>query len=233
MRNPGFNVAAGATPGAPPEHLSTSERRSIHNQGKEETKMRYRQLGENGPTVSALGLGTMGMSTGIYGEVNDEESIATIHHALDLGITLIDTANIYGEGHNERLVGRTISGRRDEVVLATKFGIVPGKGGNLATDGQPGYAREQLDGSLSRLGVDHADLYYVHRIDTSIPIEETIGALAEQVEAGKIRYIGLSEASAETIRRAHAVHPISAVQTEYSLWSRDPEAEVLPTLLST
>jgi aryl-alcohol dehydrogenase-like predicted oxidoreductase len=192
--------------------------------------MRYRQLGENGPTVSALGLDTMGMSAGIYGEVNDEESTATIHHALDLGITLVDTANIYGEGHNERLVGRAISGRRDEVVLATKFGIVPGEGGNLAADGRPEYAREQLDGSLSRLGVDHVDLYYVHRIDTSVPIEETVGALAEQVEAGKIRYIGLSEAGAETIRRAHAVHPISAVQTEYSLWSRDPEAGVLPTL---
>ena len=192
--------------------------------------MQHRQLGEHGPTVSALGLGTMGMSAGIYGEVDDEESIATIHHALDLGITLIDTANIYGEGHNERLVGRAISERRDEVVLATKFGIVPGEGGNLAADGRPEYAREQLDGSLSRLGVDHIDLYYVHRIDTSVPIEETVGALAEQVEAGKIRYIGLSEASAETIRQAHAVHPISAIQTEYSLWSRDPEAEVLPTL---
>jgi aryl-alcohol dehydrogenase-like predicted oxidoreductase len=197
---------------------------------KEKAQMRQRQLGEHGPTVSALGLGTMGMSAGIYGEVNDEESIATIHHALDLGVTLVDTANIYGEGHNERLVGRAILGRRDEVVLATKFGIVPGEGGNLAADGRPEYAREQLDGSLSRLGVDHVDLYYVHRIDTSVPIEETVGALAEQVEAGKIRYIGLSEAGAETIRQAHTVHPISAVQTEYSLWSRDPETEVLPTL---
>jgi aryl-alcohol dehydrogenase-like predicted oxidoreductase len=192
--------------------------------------MQHRQLGEHGPTVSALGLGTMGMSAGIYGEVDDEESIATIHHALDLGITLIDTANIYGEGHNERLVGRAISGRRDEVILATKFGIVPGEGGNLAADGRPEYTREQLDGSLSRLDVDHVDLYYVHRIDTSVPIEETVGALAEQVEAGKIRYIGLSEAGVETIHRAHAVHPISVVQSEYSLWSRDPEAEVLPTL---
>jgi aryl-alcohol dehydrogenase-like predicted oxidoreductase len=172
----------------------------------------------------------MGMSAGIYGEVDDEESIATIHHALDLGITLIDTANIYGDGHNERLVGRAISGRRDEVILATKFGIVPGEGANLAADGRPEYAREQLDGSLSRLGVDQVDLYYVHRIDTSVPIEETVGALAEQVEAGKIRYIGLSEAGAKTIRQAHAVHPISAVQTEYSLWSRDPETEVLPTV---
>jgi aryl-alcohol dehydrogenase-like predicted oxidoreductase len=192
--------------------------------------MQHRQLGEHGLTVSAVGLGTMGMSPGLYGEVDDEESIATLHHALDFGITLIDTANIYGEGHNERLVGRAISGRRDEVILATKFGIVPGEGGNLAADGRPEYAREQLDGSLSRLGVDYVDLYYVHRIDTSVPIEETVGALAEQVEAGKIRYIGLSEVGAETIRRAHAVHPISAVQTEYSLWSRDPEAEVLPTL---
>ncbi len=192
--------------------------------------MQHRQLGEHGPTVSTLGLGTMGMSAGIYGEVDDEESIATIHHALDLGITLIDTANIYGDGHNERLVGRAISGRRDEVILATKFGIVPGEGANLAADGRPEYAREQLDGSLSRLGVDQVDLYYVHRIDTSVPIEETVGALAEQVEAGKIRYIGLSEAGAKTIRQAHAVHPISAVQTEYSLWSRDPETEVLPTV---
>src|SRR5918992_5969789 len=147
--------------------------------------MQHRQLGEHGPTVSALGLGTMGMSAGIYGEVDDEESVATIQHTLDLGVTLIDTANIYGEGHNERLVGWAIAGRRDEVTLATKFGIVPGEGGNLAANGRPEYVREQIDESLGRLGVDHVDLYYLHRVDVDTPIEETMGAMAELVEAGK------------------------------------------------
>jgi len=192
--------------------------------------MQYRKLGENGPEVSTLGLGTMGMSPGLYGEVDDDESIATINHALDLGITLIDTANIYGEGHNERLVGRAIAGRRDEVVLATKFGIVAGEGGNLAANGRPEYVREQIDGSLERIGVDHVDLYYLHRVDREIPIEETVGAMAELVEAGKVRHIGISEAGAETIRRAHAVHPIAAIQTEYSLWARDPEHRIFSTL---
>src|SRR5918998_4412723 len=192
--------------------------------------MQHRQLGEHGPTVSALGLGTMGMSAGIYGEVDDEESVATIHHALDLGVTLVDTANIYGEGHNERLVGRAIAGRRDEVTLATKFGIVPGEGGNLAANGRPEHVREQINGSLRRLGVDHVDLYYLHRVDADTPIEETVGAMGELVEAGKVKHIGLSEAGVETIRRAHEVHPIAAIQSEYSLWTRDPEQRIFPTL---
>ena len=192
--------------------------------------MEYRKLGTNGPEVSALGLGTMGMSPGLYGEVDDEESVATINRALDLGITLIDTANVYGAGHNEELVGRAVRGRRDEVVLATKFGIVTDEGGNMAADGRPEYVREQIDGSLKRLGVDHVDLYYLHRVDKDTPIEETIGAMAELVSEGKVRFLGISEPSAETVRRAHAVHPISAIQTEYSLWSRDPEGRVFPTL---
>lgn len=192
--------------------------------------MRYRKLGENGPEVSALGLGTMGMSRGLYGEVDDEESAATINRALDLGITLIDTANVYGGGHNERLVGRAIARRRDEVVLATKFGIVTDEHGNMAANGRPEYVREQIDGSLRRLGVDHVDLYFYHRVDRDTPIEDTVGAMAELVGAGKVRYLGLSEASVQTIRRAQAIHSISAIQTEYSLWSREPEREVLPTL---
>ena len=192
--------------------------------------MKYRKLGNKGPEVSALGLGTMGMSPGLYGEVDDDESVATIQHALDLGVTLIDTANIYGEGHNERLVGRAIAGRREEVTLATKFGIVPGEGGNLAANGRPEYVREQIDESLGRLGVDHVDLYYLHRVDTDTPIEETVGAMGELVEAGKVKHIGISEAGVETIRRAHAVHPIAAIQSEYSLWTRDPEQRIFPTL---
>lgn len=192
--------------------------------------MEYRTLGVNGPKVSALGLGTMGMSPGLYGEVDDDESVATINRALDLGITLIDTANIYGAGHNERLVGRAIAGRREEVVLATKFGIVPGEGGNLAANGRPEYVREQIEGSLERIGVDHVDLYYLHRVDRETPIEETVGAMAELVQAGKVGHIGISEAGEETIRRAHAVHPVAAIQTEYSLWTRDPEHRVFPTL---
>jgi aryl-alcohol dehydrogenase-like predicted oxidoreductase len=192
--------------------------------------MKYRKLGDKGPEVSALGLGTMGMSPGLYGEVDDDESIATIQHALDLGVTLIDTANIYGEGHNERLVGRAIAGRRDEVTLATKFGIVRGEGGNLAANGRPEYVREQIDESLGRLRVDHVDLYYLHRVDADTPIEETVGTMAELVETGKVKHIGLSEAGVETIRRAHAVHPIAAIQSEYSLWTRDPEQKIFPTL---
>ena len=192
--------------------------------------MEYRKLGDKGPEVSALGLGTMGMSPGLYGEVDDDESIATIQHALDLGVTLIDTANIYGEGHNERLVGRAIACWRDEVALATKFGIVPGEGGDLAANGRPEYVHEQIDGSLRRLSVDNVDLYYLHRIDADTPIEETVGAMAELVEAGKVKHIGISEAGVETIRRAHAVHPIAAIQSEYSLWTRDPEQRIFPTL---
>jgi aryl-alcohol dehydrogenase-like predicted oxidoreductase len=187
-------------------------------------------------TVSALGLGCMGMSefygaTSAPGSDQERDSVGTIHRALDLGVTLLDTADMYGPHTNERLVGRAIAGRRDEVVLATKFGIVrDGDAGTRAVDGRPEYVRAALDGSLQRLGVDHVDLYYLHRVDPRVPIEDTVGALAEAVQAGKVRHIGLSEAGPATIRRAHAVHPLTAVQTEYSLWTRDVEAEVLPTL---
>lgn len=189
-------------------------------------------------TVSALGLGCMGMSEyyGARSEPGSEQelgSVATIHRALDLGVTLLDTADIYGPHTNERLVGRAIAGRRDEVVLASKFGIVRNADPAITErriDGRPEYVRSALDASLQRLGVDHIDLYYMHRMDPSVPIEETMGALAEAVQAGKIRHIGLSEAAPATIRRAHAVHPVTAVQSEYSLWTRDVEAEVLPTL---
>ncbi|MFF1530981.1 aldo/keto reductase [Cellulomonas sp. NPDC058312] len=188
-------------------------------------------------TVSALGLGCMGMSefygaTSAPGSDQERESVATIHRALDLGVTLLDTADIYGPHTNERLVGRAIAGRRDEVVLATKFGVVrdPDAAGARRVDGRPEYVRAALDASLQRLGVDHVDLYYQHRVDPQVPVEETVGALAEAVAAGKIRHIGLSEAGADTIRRAHAVHPVTAVQTEYSLWTRDVEDAVLPTL---
>ncbi|HEY0187961.1 MAG TPA: aldo/keto reductase [Cellulomonas sp.] len=185
--------------------------------------------------VSALGLGCMGMSefygaASVPGSPEEQESIATIHRALDLGVTLLDTADMYGPFTNERLVGRAIAGRRDEVVLATKFGIVRNDDGTRSLDGSPEHVRESIDASLGRLGVDHVDLYYLHRVDPRVPIEETVGALAEAVQAGKVRRIGLSEAAPATIRRAHAVHPLTAVQTEYSLWTRHVEAEVLATL---
>jgi aryl-alcohol dehydrogenase-like predicted oxidoreductase len=181
--------------------------------------------------VGRIGLGTMGMS-GTYGDASDEdESIRTIHRALDLGVTLIDTAEVYGPFHNEELVGRAIKGRRDEVVLATKFGMISHPGSTPFTiDSSPSSLRLAVEGSLSRLGVDHIDLYYQHRVDPKTPIEETVGALAELVAQGKIRHIGLSEAWVDNIRRAHAVHPITALQSEYSLWTRDPEADVLPVL---
>ncbi|HEY0470360.1 MAG TPA: aldo/keto reductase [Kribbella sp.] len=189
-----------------------------------------RKLGRQGLEVSQIGLGCMGMSE-FYGRADEDEAVATIHRALDLGVTLLDTADMYGPFTNERLVGRAIAGRRDEVVLATKFGNVRGENGErLGIRGDAEYVRQACDASLQRLGVDHIDLYYQHRVDPRTPIEETVGAMAELVEAGKVRYLGLSEAAPATIRRAHAVHPITALQTEYSLWSRDPEDEVLPTV---
>ena len=190
--------------------------------------MKTRTLGAEGPAVSALGLGCMGMSA-FYGGGDDAESIATIERALDLGCSFLDTSDMYGPHTNERLVGRAIAARRDEVFLATKFGIRIDDG-HRRIDGSPAYVREAIDGSLQRLGVEHVDLYYQHRVDPATPIEETVGAMAELVTAGKVRHLGLSEAGAATIRRAHAVHPITAVQTEYSLWTRDVEAEILPTL---
>jgi len=186
-----------------------------------------RRLGRSGPTVSVLGLGCMGMSQS-YGPADRDESIATVHRALDLGVTFLDTADIYGVGHNEELVGEAIRGRRDEVVLATKFSLRPGDGGPRV-DGRPEYVREACDASLKRLGVDHIDLYYQHRVDPAVPIEDTVGAMAELVAAGKIRHLGLSEASSRTIERAVAVHPIAALQSEWSLWTRDLEADVLTT----
>ncbi|MBF6328164.1 aldo/keto reductase [Nocardia transvalensis] len=186
-----------------------------------------RKLGEL--TVGAQGLGCMGMSDAYGVRDNDEEPIATIRRALDLGVTLLDTANVYGAGANEELVGRAIRDRRDEVVLATKFGIVWGENGTMGTRGDAAYVKQCCDESLARLGVDHIDLYYQHRVDPEVPIEETWGALSELVTAGKVRYLGISEAAAATIRRAHAVHPVTALQSEWSLWTRDIEAEVAPT----
>ncbi|HVS45265.1 MAG TPA: aldo/keto reductase [Verrucomicrobiae bacterium] len=192
--------------------------------------MQQRKLGNQGLSVSALGLGCMGMSE-FYAGQDDAESIATIHRALELGITLLDTADMYGPFKNEELVGRAIADRRDKVTLATKFGNVRGADGAfLGQDSSPDYVRSACDASLKRLGVSHIDLYYQHRVDPKTPIEETIGAMAELVKAGKVRYLGMSEAKPETIRRAHKVHPITALQTEYSLWTRDPEDAILPTI---
>ena len=190
--------------------------------------MRQRQLGGSTLSVPALGLGCMGMSQS-YGVRDDDESVRTIHRALELGVTFIDTADVYGVGHNEELVGRALRGKRHDVVLATKFGIV-GYPGGPANDvnGRPEYVRSACDASLKRLGTDVIDLYYQHRVDPKTPIEETVGVMAELVQAGKVRFIGLSEAAPATIRRAHAVHPITALQSEYSLWVREPETTTLP-----
>lgn len=192
--------------------------------------METRKLGRQGLEVSALGLGCMGMSD-FYGTRDEAESIATINRALDLGVTFLDTADMYGVGANEELIGRAVRERRDGVVVATKFGNVRGPDGSFrGVNGHPDYVRQSCDASLKRLGLDVIDLYYQHRVDPKVPIEDTIGAMAGLVTAGKVKYLGLSEASPATIRRAHAVHPISALQTEYSLWTRDPEDEILPTL---
>jgi aryl-alcohol dehydrogenase-like predicted oxidoreductase len=192
--------------------------------------MQTRTLGLKGPTVSALGLGCMGMSE-FYGEGDDDESIATIHRALELGVNFLDTSDVYGPHTNEVLVGRAIADRRDRVVLATKFGIVrdPDNPRRRGVNGRPDYVKQAAEASLKRLGTDYIDLYYQHRVDPDTPIEETVGALAELVQEGKVRYIGLSEAGPETLRRANAVHQITALQTEYSLWAREPEDEILPT----
>jgi aryl-alcohol dehydrogenase-like predicted oxidoreductase len=192
--------------------------------------MEKRKLGRQGLSVSALGLGCMGMSD-FYGPTDDAESVATIHRAIDLGIDFFDTADMYGPFKNEELLGGAIRGRRDHVVIATKFGNRRSPDGAfLGISGRPEYVREACDASLKRLGVDHIDLYYQHRVDPTVPIEETMGAMADLVKVGKVRYLGLSEAGTATIRRAHAVHPISALQTEYSLWTRDPEDEIIPTI---
>ncbi len=189
--------------------------------------MQKRRLGDGGLEVAALGLGCMGMSIS-YGTPNDEESIATIHRALDLGVNLLDTSDAYGSGVNEQLLGAAIRGRRDEVVLATKFGNRRKAPDGRSVDGRPEYVRRACEASLERLGVDVIDLYYQHRVDPAVPIEDTVGAMAALVEEGKVRYLGLSEAGPETIRRAATIHPIAALQTEYSLWTRDVETEILP-----
>ncbi|MFL5355544.1 aldo/keto reductase [Archangium sp.] len=192
--------------------------------------MEQRSLGKQGLKVSAQGLGCMGMSE-FYGAGDEKESISVIHRALELGVNFLDTADMYGPFTNEKLVGKAIADRRDKVVLATKFGNVRGEDGSfLGISGKPDYVRKACEASLKRLGVEHIDLYYQHRVDTTVPIEDTVGAMAELVKQGKVRYLGLSEAAPDTIRRAHEVHPISALQSEYSLWSRDPEDDVLPTV---
>ncbi|WP_342480922.1 aldo/keto reductase [Paenibacillus sp. FSL L8-0340] len=188
--------------------------------------MKQRILGNSDIVVSMIGLGIMGMSPGMYGETNDEESTKTIHRSLEIGVSLLDTADVYGNGHNEELLGKAIKGRRDQAIIATKFAYTPNY---ESLNGQPAYVKKAVEESLRRLGTDYIDLYYQHRVDPNIPIEETVGAMTDLVKEGKVRSLGLSEASASTLRRAHAVHPISALQSEYSLWSRDIEDDVLPT----
>jgi len=191
--------------------------------------MQYRRLGKSSLIVSALGLGCMGMSQS-YGTPNDEESTATIHHAIDQGVTLLDTADMYGSGTNEELVGRAIANRRNEVILATKFGNMRLPDGRfLGVNGRPEYVQQACEASLQRLKISTIDLYYLHRVDSNVPIEDTVGAMARLIEQGKVRYLGLSEAGAKTIRRAHVTYPITALQSEYSLWTRDPEGEILNT----
>ncbi|RJT13906.1 aldo/keto reductase [Rahnella inusitata] len=192
--------------------------------------MKQRQLGKNGPMVSALGLGCMGMSDFYTTGLDEKESLATLERALEIGVTMFDTADVYGPHTNEALLGRFLKGRRDKVFLATKFGIVrdPANPHARGTNGHPDYVRQSVEGSLKRLGIDVIDLYYQHRPDPTVPVEDTVGALADLVREGKIRYIGLSEVSVSTLERANKVHPITALQTEYSLWSRDVEAEILP-----
>ena len=209
----------------PDSRESPTNGRSTEESGE---TMKTRVLGKSGLEVSALGLGCMGMSE-FYGESDERESPATLHHALDHGVTFWDTADMYGSGANEFLLSQVLAERRNEVVLATKFGIVRGEDGSFdGISGDPDYVRAACDASLERLDVEHIDLYYQHRVDPRVPIEDTVGAMAELVEAGKVRHIGLSEAASETLRRAAAVHPITALQTEYSLWSRDVEADILP-----